>query len=737
MHINMKGILLFCFAMYFVQFSKLKAQTTYQLPPNQPEQDACHALQLCGNSFSTPYSYTGTGKQLDLDETPCWNQPGGGEKNSVWLQVQVASAGTIVFTIAPVNADDDYDFAVVNITGRSCTALTADEVVRCNYNNNLPGSNKNGVIGLTDTARNPYVQNGTFGNSFGQPVFAKTGEVFLIMINNYGNYVSGGPSKGFTIDFTGSSSVFYNTANPQLNSVDVPCTNPNSITVKTNAPVLCSSIAADGSDFISNAPANIIGATGVNCTGRGGYTNSVIVTFSSPLPAGNYTINAKKGSDNNTILGLCNNELIPSGDIPFIVTANGKVTIDDETICYQQLPYAWNGIVVNSGGNGVASFTSKAAAGCDSTTLLNLNVSQAPQQISTSASICDGDYYTLPWDTAVTTSGTYTHHYTNTNGCDSLVSSVAINVFVPAGGNVRARDSTIETGFCKDGSVLLQTQNNFVSYLWNTGETSTSIVVDIAGAYSLIAKDAQGCATIDTFVVARYTYPTTNFIRFENLCTDSTIVLDAGASSSYYLWNDGSSGETITTNKPGTFWVMLTTAHNCTASDTVTVVTVQRPGNFLIPSITKCPYQTVTLTSVNSFNEYTWSNGSRTNNTTVTKGGLYLLTVTDGNGCTGRDSIRIIDSTCYEYFSMPTAFTPNNDNHNDIFKPGFAGPLSGYHLSIYNRWGKLVFSSSDPETGWDGAVQGSPQDVGTYIWICSYHLLGKSYTDKGIVTLLR
>src|SRR5436309_15725147 len=109
---NIQLIVLFCLTMGFVLSNKTMAQTTYQLPPDQPKQDACNALQLCGSSFFTPYSYTGTGRKLDLDSTPCYPHAGGAEKNSVWLQIHILSAGNVVFKIKPVNPNDDYDFAV-------------------------------------------------------------------------------------------------------------------------------------------------------------------------------------------------------------------------------------------------------------------------------------------------------------------------------------------------------------------------------------------------------------------------------------------------------------------------------------------------------------------------------------------------------------------------------------------------------------------------------------------------
>ncbi len=198
---NMRCILLYCIATCFIHTNLLKAQAIYQLPPNQPEQDACNALQLCGGSFYTPYSYTGTGRYLDLDETPCFNGPGGGEKNSVWLKIHVLTAGTVVFKLTPVSPDDDYDFAVIDATGKNCGALTSNDVIRCNYNSNIHGSNINGIIGLSDTSRTPYIQKGKFGYSFCEAVYAKNDQVFLIMINNYGNYVGGGEVRDLQLIF--------------------------------------------------------------------------------------------------------------------------------------------------------------------------------------------------------------------------------------------------------------------------------------------------------------------------------------------------------------------------------------------------------------------------------------------------------------------------------------------------------------------------------------------------------
>lgn len=405
----------------FVSFS-VSAQV-HELPPNQPEQDACNALLLCGNSFNTPYSYTGTGKTLDLSNCPC----NGAEDNSVWFKVIIVSSGRIVFNITPVSPEDDYDFAVLNITNTGCSNINPQTVVRCNFNNNLPGSNVNGVIGMDTLSTITSVLSGTFGHSFLKQIDAVAGETYLVMVNNFGNYVSGGPSQGFTIDFTGSTAKFGSGPPPVLNSVAATCPNATNIFLKLNTEVLCSSIAANGSDFVTTAPVNIKSASGNNCSGNKGYTDEININFLSPVPAGNYSVSAKTGNDGNTLLSLCNNALqLPSASIPFTVPAANAATVQKQFVCYEQLPYVWNGITVNKGGDTAAIYTTSSAKGCDSVTVLNLSVGKPPEYKNASGMFCQGQFYKLPWDSSVATTGTFTHHYLNSIGCDSIIENFEV-----------------------------------------------------------------------------------------------------------------------------------------------------------------------------------------------------------------------------------------------------------------------------------------------------------------------
>jgi gliding motility-associated-like protein len=89
-------------------------------------------------------------------------------------------------------------------------------------------------------------------------------------------------------------------------------------------------------------------------------------------------------------------------------------------------------------------------------------------------------------------------------------------------------------------------------------------------------------------------------------------------------------------------------------------------------------------------------------------------------------------------FYAPTAFSPNGDRKNDDFKPLLFGVVKTYQLTIYNRWGEIIFYSTDPFKGWGGKVGGIPQPTGVFVWTCTYQMEGEEMKrEKGTITLIR
>lgn len=112
------------------------------------------------------------------------------------------------------------------------------------------------------------------------------------------------------------------------------------------------------------------------------------------------------------------------------------------------------------------------------------------------------------------------------------------------------------------------------------------------------------------------------------------------------------------------------------------------------------------------------------------------LTVTNEFGCESK----ICDTIIIEEISIldvPNAFSPNGDGVNDIFIPLNYG-LSNFEFKIYNRWGELIFISTDPVKGWNGIYNGVEQELDVYVYVVSGKGLDNvDYFKQGNFTLVR
>jgi gliding motility-associated-like protein len=117
---------------------------------------------------------------------------------------------------------------------------------------------------------------------------------------------------------------------------------------------------------------------------------------------------------------------------------------------------------------------------------------------------------------------------------------------------------------------------------------------------------------------------------------------------------------------------------------------------------------------------------------------MYWLQATDENNCAGKDTIMIAAKDCLFGLYVPSAFSPNHDGKNDVFKPLLFGYIKQYRFTIYNRWGQIVFTTTDPARGWDGRNGSYEQNNNIFVWVCMYQLEGEEVkTAKGTVTLVR
>jgi gliding motility-associated-like protein len=134
---------------------------------------------------------------------------------------------------------------------------------------------------------------------------------------------------------------------------------------------------------------------------------------------------------------------------------------------------------------------------------------------------------------------------------------------------------------------------------------------------------------------------------------------------------------------------------------------------------------------------YTWQDGSSAAEYAVTRPGNYQVTVS--NSCGTANAQKTIDfGKCSYNISVPNAFTPNGDGHNDIFRVHYSIAPLRFRMNIFNRYGQSLFSTSDATAGWDGNARGVKQPVDSYVWEIEFtDQKSVHHSLKGTVVLIR
>ncbi len=194
---------------------------------------------------------------------------------------------------------------------------------------------------------------------------------------------------------------------------------------------------------------------------------------------------------------------------------------------------------------------------------------------------------------------------------------------------------------------------------------------------------------------------------------------------------------------PGTWEIIYTIAGGCGDADTIQVTVYDDPIADAGMDTTIYLGEVVGLNGQGGVN-YTWtppdglsctncSNPNASPFTTTT----YVMTITDINGCSSSDNVTVYVIEEDQDIFVPNIFSPNGDGNNDVFYVEGSN-LNNFNLSIFNRWGELVFESSDQNTGWDGTQNGKGLNNAVFVYMVRYtDSAGNEQTISGNVTLLR
>ena len=115
----------------------------------------------------------------------------------------------------------------------------------------------------------------------------------------------------------------------------------------------------------------------------------------------------------------------------------------------------------------------------------------------------------------------------------------------------------------------------------------------------------------------------------------------------------------------------------------------------------------------------------------------YLIQISDSAGCTITDTISVLTFKESDIF-VPKAFTPNGDGHNDKLEVFLGGMQQLNYFKVFDRWGKLVFQTSNAGEFWDGNYNGNKQPTETYVWIAQgITTAGETINRQGQTILIR
>lgn len=326
-----------------------------------------------------------------------------------------------------------------------------------------------------------------------------------------------------------------------------------------------------------------------------------------------------------------------------------------------------------------------------------------------------------------------------------------VSVFVTKPITVFAVSATIVNSIKCNGSqtgVLSVTADPPASYnySWDTNPAQTTQTISGlgAGTYTVTVSGDGSCSVSVPVLLTEPALLTQSLNITDATCglTNGSITatVSGGTMPYSYTWSNGSVLPTAGNLSPGPYSLTVLDANGCF----IRTINLQVNNSnipvqvFLGNDTTICPGDKLVLDPGNH-SAYLWQDNSTAPVFPVTTTGLYAVTVTDASGCTGSDSIRVTVDCTGVFF--PSAFTPNSDGTNDWFGPlpqTVLPTLSNYRLSIYGRWGQLVFSTSDPYEKWDGVYKGKYAHPQVYTWVASYTIGNRiTETQKGTVTVIR
>jgi len=272
---------------------------------------------------------------------------------------------------------------------------------------------------------------------------------------------------------------------------------------------------------------------------------------------------------------------------------------------------------------------------------------------------------------------------------------------------------------CSDTPAVLMAGGPENSYTWSTGATTSSITTTASGTYTVQVTGQNGCTATHDVVVAFIQPPVVDLGPDTVLCDGQVMQIDAGNQGASHLWNTGALSRRLDVTTSGVYSV--TVNNGCVRHDSISVQFNPAPSGLTARVFHTCLDDEpgyVMLDAGNPGSNYRWSTGATSQVIMADAYGTFAVVVTNRFNCTMRDSADVIEF-CPATIFVPNTFTPNGDGLNDVFIP-VGKNIASMTLRIFDRWGELLYETTDLDMGWDGTYRGEAVRNDLYVWRMTY-----------------
>ncbi|MEO8067812.1 MAG: gliding motility-associated C-terminal domain-containing protein [Flavobacteriales bacterium] len=363
------------------------------------------------------------------------------------------------------------------------------------------------------------------------------------------------------------------------------------------------------------------------------------------------------------------------------------------------------------------------------------------------STLCNGSSITLDatlagatylWNDG-TTNSTLVVNSTGTYGVDVTLSvcngsdAITIDFIAPPAPYVGA-----DTAICPYDSLVLFANAPGCTFVWSDGSTGPSLTAYPAGT-NWVEADNGACVERDSMFLSSVPLPVIDLGPDTSVCEGEVVVLDATQpNTATYLWQDNSTAPFLVAGQAGAYSVEVS-ALGCSSTDTMQLDVGLPPDVDLGNDTLICPGYQVLLFADAPGASFLWSTGETSAAIAAQRPDTFVVVATLGP-CVRSDTLVLffneIDCDCPLY--APNAMTSDGDGINDSFAPYMPCPAEEWDLLIFNRWGEVIYKTSDQFEQWQGGTLGKVVPDGVYVWQLNYRPLHSSQSrlKRGHVTVL-